>query len=209
MKILNFLIWVLPFLVLVCAYFGFRSKAHRKIRYLVYAIVVFIAFLFDLMGISFKADQFDSVLKLMVLFIVSEVCWNFLRLKNRIAASAHIAGSFIVFFLAYSGWVYSGPSGAQAIWKADVAGSYLSGKTMYVVKERKMVRLGEKKRIFELHKVKNNLPLESEINTWEVPESYALAEFSFGWSTTPEGVNVDLISGGDTLWTLVEDDPME
>ena len=79
----------------------------------------FHCFLFDLMGISFKADQFDSVLKLMVLFIVSEVCWNFLRLKNRIAASAHIAGSFVVFFLAYSGWVYSGPSGA-AIWKADI-----------------------------------------------------------------------------------------
>ena len=103
MKILNFFIWVLPFLVLVCAYFGFRSNAHKRIRYLVYAVVLFIAFLFDLMGISFKADQFDSVLKLMVLFIVSEVCWNFLRLKNRIAASAHIAGSFVVFFLAYSG----------------------------------------------------------------------------------------------------------
>ncbi len=204
MSLTNILLWLVPFLLIAAAFFSFRLKTFRGLRYKIYGVILFVAFLSDLTGFSFRADQFDTVIKMLVLFVISEACWNLLRIKNRNAAKVLIFCCIAVFGLVYSSWIFQGPKNAERLWKAETVDRYKNDQAEYVVKERRLLKGIKKVRVFELYKNINSLPLESKIRTWEAAEGYYRADFNYRWSYSYSGVRLDLISGKDTLWTLGE-----
>ena len=67
---MNFLLWTLPFLVLLLSFLSFRVDLLKPLRYKIYILILFIAFVLDLTHMSFTNDVFDTIRFLLVTFIL-------------------------------------------------------------------------------------------------------------------------------------------
>jgi len=201
---MNFVLWLLPLLVLILSFVSFRVNAFKASRYKIYVLLLFIAFLFDLMHLSFTNDIIDTVRFFLVTFIISDILWNVTKIrKPKVRATAVIVG-LVAFGWVFSRWVIDGPNKNSMHWMKPVVSSYVNHKNRnYVLKEE--FESGKKpvKRL-SLLKIKKVKLLEEEVRTYELPEGYANSDFNYQWSNTQNGVRLDLVNGKDTVWTLGE-----
>lgn len=200
---MNVVVWLLPFMVLVLGYFSNKADILKRVRIKLYTVVLFCAFLGDLMSLSFVNGYADAFRYLFVTFILCDIVFSLLKIKNGIIKA--ILGIFGVsaFLYAYSGWILDGPSRVMEHFFEKQLATYVSDKQhTYAVRQRMNYLL--KDRRLSLYRVKKLPIMEERIREYKVPSGYETSEFTFGWSNTVKGVRLDLISGKDTIWTLGE-----
>lgn len=174
-------------------------------RYKIYTLVLFVAFLFDLMHISFSNDIIDTVRFLFVTFIIADIFWNVTRMRKVFFRSTAVISGLIVFSWVYLSWTVDGPDKVFNHLKDKNISSYTNNKNrQYVLKEQFETGIRSVKRVFTLTKIKKVNILEEEVRAYNLPEGYVNSDFSFKWASTDSGVRLDLISGRDTIWTLGE-----
>jgi hypothetical protein len=202
---MNLFLWSLPLLMLLLSFISFKLNILKGVRYKFYTLVLFIAFLFDLMHLSFSNDILDTVRFLLVTFIIADILWNVTRMRKVFFKSAAVISGLIVFSWVYLSWVVDGPGKVFYHWKDKTISSYTNHKNrLYVLKEKFDTGARSVKRNFTLFKVKKVNILEEEVRTYTLPEGYVNSDFSFKWSNTDNVVRLDLINGKDTIWTLGE-----
>ena len=94
--LIRLLIWFAPILVIPASYLVFRIDYLRSLRYWSYVFILFIAFLFNLLSISFRTDLADIFLNMSVFFIFSEFFWYFSRVRSRIIFRILLTGAIAV-----------------------------------------------------------------------------------------------------------------
>ncbi len=202
---MNVLIWLLPFIVLALGYFSNKVNFFKPFRIKLYAVVLFCAFLFDLMSFSFVNTYVDSISYLIVTFILCDIGFNILRIKKVLLKTILIILGAAAFVYAYSGWISGGPSRVVEHWMEKQLDTYVNqNKDKYFLRQHTNYLTKQASRIISLYKVKKVPVIEECVREYKVPDGYQLSEFKYGWSNTVKGVRLDLISGNDTIWTLGE-----
>jgi len=194
------LLWIVPLLIIPVSYVLCRYVPLRKARYYVYAAVLIAAFFLNLFLISFWNELFDTVEFILVNFICAEFFWNLLRMKKR----RFFRALFIIALCAYGfelrHWIIAGPNNAQELWKPVTAGVYQCGDIQYAVREH---GLFPSARLLVLSRRIGRLPFEKTIGAFRTPEGFKYADFTYSWSTTCQGVRLD-ISTADYRRTMGE-----
>jgi hypothetical protein len=202
---MNFLLWTLPFLVLMLSFLSFRVDLLKSLRYKIYILILFIAFILDLTHMSFTNDVFDTIRFLLVTFILGDFLWNVTRIrKPRLKIVFTILG-LVSFCWVYMGWTIDGPQKNSDHWRDKLVQTYTNHKNrVYVLKERIKYSTKPVTRILTIYKIKKLNLIEQQVREYKIPEGYENSEFRYGWSNTANGVRLDLINGKDTIWTLGE-----
>jgi len=202
---MNFLLWILPFFVLILSYFSFRINPVKGLRYRLYALVLFIVFVMDLMQLSFIIDTIDTVRFLFVTFIIADIGWNVIKIRKIPVKVLFMVLGITAYSLSYFGWVAGGPQKNSSFWYQKVIEQYTNHKNRnYILKEHTDSSLKETIRQLSLYKVKKVPFIEELVREYRLPEGYEKAELKFGWSNTQNGVRLDIINNKDTIWTLGE-----
>ncbi|MGE5670826.1 MAG: hypothetical protein ACM31E_05230 [Fibrobacterota bacterium] len=202
---MNVVVWLLPFIVLALGYISNKVNFFKPVRIKLYALLLFCAFLFDLMSLSFVNGHADIVRYLVVTFIMCDIGFNILRIKKVIIKTILVILGAAAFIYAYSGWILGGPSRVYEHWIEKQLDTYVNQKKdKYYLRQHVNTLTTPVSRIICLYKVKKVPMIEERIREYKVPDGYQASEFTFGWSNTANGVRLDLISGKDTIWTLGE-----
>jgi hypothetical protein len=202
---MNFLLWTLPFLVLLLSFLSFRADILKPLRYKIYVFILFIAFLLDLTHISFVNDVFDTIRFLLVTFILGDFLWNVTKIRKTKTRAVFTTLGLISFCWVYMSWTIDGPRKNINHWSDKVVQTYTNHKNrLYVLKERIEYSTRPVTRVLTISKIKKINMLEQQVREYKVPEGYENSEFRYGWSNTVNGVRLDLINGKDTIWTLGE-----
>jgi hypothetical protein len=168
-------------------------------------LVLFGAFLFDLMKLSFVNDLLDTMGLFLVTFVLADMGWTVLKIKKPKLRTFLVFSGLAVFVAVYWSWTIGGALHSIDFSKQSVLDSYTTKKNVqYNVKQHLKYGVISKKRFFTLHKNKKMNILEEAIRQYKLPAGYTNSEFSFGWSDTDKGVRINLINGRDTIWTLGE-----
>ncbi|NLD93080.1 MAG: hypothetical protein GX639_10460 [Fibrobacter sp.] len=202
---MNVLIWLLPFIVLVLGYFSNKVNFIKLVRIKLYAVILFCAFLFDLMSLSFVNIYVDSISYLIVTFILCDIGFNILRIKKVLIKTILMILGVAAFVYAYKDWVAGGPSRVVEYWIEKPLDTYVNQKQeRYFLRQHTNYFTTSAGRIISLYKVKKVPVIETCVREYKVSDNYQLSEFMYGWSNTANGVRLDLINGKDTIWTLGE-----
>lgn len=198
------ILWLAPVLASATGVLLSLIKDFRKIRYCVYFVILFIAFLFDLMSLSFTSDIMDTVFLLIVALSLSEIYWKLFRFKNRVFYTLSVVIGLFIFIFAFKPWFSGGPENVKRNWESQIVSEHTRHAVKYTVKEIKVLNKKRLLRKFRVNKNSKYLPLEKLIGTYTVPEGYYNAEFRFNWTTKENKFGVDLIGDKDVLWTIGE-----
>lgn len=202
---MNFLLWTLPFVVLLLSFLSFRADLLKPLRYKIYIFILFIAFVLDLTHMSFSYDLFDTIRFLLVTFILGDFLWNVTRISKPKTRAAFTTLGLISFCWVYMSWAIDGPRNNGNHWNDKLVETYTNHKhRVYVLKERVEYSTKPVTRKLSLSKIKKLNILEQQVREYKIPEGYGNSEFRYGWSDTQNGVRLDLINGKDTIWTLGE-----
>jgi hypothetical protein len=200
---MNFVIWLLPFIVLALGYVSNKANFLKPIKIKLYIAILFCAFLCDLMSLSFVNGYVDALRYFVIAFILCDIGFSVLQLKKGIVKTILIICGAAAFSYAFSGWILDGPSKVMEHFFEKQLATYVNDKHhTYAVRQRVNYLLGS--RTMSLYRVKKLPVMEERVRAFKVPAGYVSSEFTFGWSNTVKGVRLDLISGKDTLWTLGE-----
>jgi hypothetical protein len=200
---MNVVVWLLPFLVLVLGYFSNKVNFFKPVRIKLYGVILFCAFLCDLMSLSFVNGYADTIRYFVVTFILCDIGFSILRIKKVILKTILLILGSTAFIYAFSGWILDGPSKVNDHFVEKQLTTYVNDKHhTYAVRQHVNYLL--KSRSMSLYRVKKVAIMEERVRAYKVPSGYLSSEFTFRWSNTAKGVRLDLISGKDTLWTLGE-----
>ncbi len=200
--------WLAPFLVVSTGFCFSRIKKMRSLRYVSYAVILFIAFLTDLNSLKFSNYRLDIALFLSVTLIFSEFFWSIIRFRNKVFIAISLVTGILVFGYIFRLWFINGPDQICSFWKSQVVSEYSRstdpGSTAkYKIREQVKRQKGD--RTFKLYKCLKHVPMEKLLGKFRAPEGYGNAQFSFRWYVKNGTVMVDLIGDSDTLWTLKEE----
>jgi hypothetical protein len=198
--------WAVPFFLIPIAYLFYRFLPLRKVRYIGYAILLIAAFFLDLFRLSFHKDIFDTVLRLGVTFILAEFFWNLLRLKKMKLFSVLAVIALGLFALEFKQWMAGGPAHGRELWSEKVASTYRTETAFYYLKDREIFEPGHPGRELILSRQVGSSPFERKISRYPTPKGFKETDFLYAWSTTPQGVRLDLhVPGFDRqIWTMGE-----
>lgn len=202
---MNVLIWLLPLVILFLSFLSFRLNAFKSLRYKIYALVLFIAFLLDLTHLSFTNDFIDTVRYLLVTLITGDLTWNVIRIRKPVLRGIAVILGLVAFGWAYFSWAIDGPDKNRNHWSRHVVSSYVNNKNRKYLLKDCLESVSSEKRVLSLFKIKKVKFLEEELRAYEVPTGYEKLNFNYKWSNTLSGVRLDLINGKDTVWTLGEE----
>jgi hypothetical protein len=202
---MNFLLWTLPFLVLMLSFLSFRVDLLKSLRYKIYILILFIAFILDLTHMSFINDVFDTIRFLLVTFILGDFLWNVTRIRKPKVRVIFTMLGIISFCWVYMSWTIDGPRKNSNHWRDKLVQTYTNHKNrVYVLKERVEYSTKPVTRKLAIFKIKKFDLIEQQVREYKIPEGYENSVFRYGWSNTANGVRLDLINGKDTIWTLGE-----
>ncbi|NLE01200.1 MAG: hypothetical protein GX640_15140 [Fibrobacter sp.] len=202
MVAVSYIGWGLPLLLIPVSFLTYRMKNKKKKRYLVYIFILFVAFIFNLTGISFKVDFLDSTLYLVVSFIICEFCWSITRIKNRPLVTLFVICGVILFGAAYKDWLVGGPQKNNSLRATTIKDRYIIRENVYTVKERNTFTAKGMTKTIALYRDITKHPFETRIGEYVLPEGYFKAQIRYHWTRTPRGVKLNLIGDSDTLWSL-------
>lgn len=204
----NFLLWIVPLLIIPVSFVLYRYVPLRKARYYSYAVILITAFFLNLFQISFWNELIDTIEFILVNFICAEFFWNFLRLKKPRPKGRLFRVLFIVALCVYGfelrHWIIAGPNNAPELWKPVAAGVYRRGGIQYAVREHGLFGSVPPARLLVLTRRIGSLPFEKTIGAYRTPEGFRYADFTYSWSTTSQGVRLDISTAGYRLWTMGE-----
>ena len=202
---MNFLLWTLPFFVLLLSFLSFRVDIIKSLRYKIYILVLFIAFVLDLTHLSFVNDYIDTGRFLLVTFILGDFLWNVTRISKPVSRTMFTVLSLFSFGWVYLSWTMDGPHKNHYHWSDNVVETYANHKNrVYVLKEHFEYSTKPVTRELSIFKIKKLNLLEEQVREYKIPDGYENSEFRYGWSNTQNGVRLDIINGKDTIWTLGE-----
>lgn len=200
---MNVVVWLLPFIVLALGYISNKVNLFKPVRIKIYIVLLFCAFLCDLMSLSFVNGYADTIRYLVITFILCDIGFSILQIKKSILKTIMAILGATAFLYAFSGWILDGPSRVMDHFVEKQLTTYVNDKQhTYIVRQRVSDVL--KSRTMSLYRVKKVPVMKERVRAYKVPDGYVSSEFTFGWSNTAKGVRLDLISGNDTLWTLGE-----
>ncbi len=200
------LLWAAPFLIIPVSFLFFRFLPLRKVRYLSYAVILVAAFFLNLFRFTFHNDVFDTLLSLVINFIAAEFFWNLLRLKKTKVFIPLLILALGLYGLQFKRWMVSGPGHGYELWKDAVATTYRAKSAVYSLKERNLFEARHPGRLLILSKQIGASPFEREVSRYRTPLGFKETDFLYVWSTTPQGVRLDLhVPGFDRqIWTMGE-----
>jgi hypothetical protein len=200
---MNVVVWLLPFIVLVLGYISNKVDFFKPFRIKLYVVLLFCAFLCDLMSLSFVNGYVDAIRYLVVTFILCDIGFSIVRIKKGILKIILMVLGVTAFIYTFSGWILDGPSKVMDHFFEKQLAMYVNDKHhTYAVRQH--VNYVLKSRTMSLYRIKKVPVMEERVRAYNVPAGYVFSDFTFGWSNTAKGVRLDLISGKDTLWTLGE-----
>jgi hypothetical protein len=141
MKILHFVIWFAPFLVIGIGFATSMIRSQRFIRLGVYVLVLFSAFLLDLQATSFYYDKLDIMFSQVTLLVLADFFWRGVRLKFKLIRFGALAAGIAFFAWTYSGWILNGPGMIHLKWEKKDIAFHAGNNGKYYIKDEKM---GEK-----------------------------------------------------------------
>ncbi len=197
----DLVLWLTPFFAVFAGLFLSRVKKMRLQRYVLYGIILFIAFLVDLNSLKFSNYRLNIALFLSVTLIFSELFWSINRSRNKVFRKISLIVGILIFGYVFRQWFISGPVHTCSLWESQVVSEYSIRDDIYKVREqaKKQEAYG---RTFKLNKCLKYVPMEKYLSKFTIPEGYDRAQFSFRWYIKKGTVMVDLIGDSDTLWTL-------
>ena len=199
------LLWLAPLLMVATGFGTSIITRFRLVRYGIYTLILFIAFLFDLQSKSFFNDKYDLLFSQFFVWVFADFFWRIFRRKNRILHFAGLGIGLLLFIFNYYEWLLIGPAFLNRVWNTRICTEKSEKQSDYFVKERRPVGLGEKTtRNLILYKKSVPQFLEQKIDQFKIPEGYETAVLSFSWQRVEELVTVQVIGDHDTLWTLTE-----
>lgn len=179
-----------------------RLKRYNRLRAAVFAVVLFAAFLFDLLSTSFCNDRFDTGLKLLVALALSELFFRLTRFKRKgLFITALLTGA-LVFFWINRGWITAGPQHAHELWQDHVLTQHSLSHKKYRIKKRTIFVFCKRSYDLVLFRQGKAALIERELNHYNLPEGYENADYSFAWKDRTHPLQVQIIGNTDTLWTL-------
>lgn len=203
MILFDYFFWLSPVFMIISGVLLAHTIIFIRQRYVIYAVVLFLAFLFDLTGISFISDIADKVLLLTATAIITEFYWRIFCLnRNRLLRSVSIMIGIGLFLLSFNSWIFSGANNANL--KSEILSRYQIKDKTYIIKEFKNPEDGYA-RTFSLNKCLKHFPLEKFLKSYKIPDGYENAEFKFQWVLRKNILCVDIIGDKDQLWTLDEE----
>jgi hypothetical protein len=201
---LNILVWSIPLLIIPASYLSSRYLPLRKVRYYCYALVLAAAFALSLFHVTFRNLSLNTLEFLTVNFIVAEFFWNCRRsAKGRLSLVLVVAGLVAYAFLHWH-WIAAGPVNAKKLWKPVIGSTYRLGTVEYRIKDKVFFRVFHPAgRRLTLCKQLGGLPIEKQISD-KFLDGYCDALFVYKWSSTGQGVRLDIWHNSYQLWTMGE-----
>lgn len=199
----SYIEWLFPLLIIPTSYVLFRFVPFRKVRFQVYAVILVMAFFFDLFKISFKSEVLDSVLYFSVLGIITEFVWNSTKLKRKIISGAVLVLFLPGFLYLNSAWLRAGAD-QREFRRNTVVDVHSCNSVEYALEKRLSRNWSDSSYKYILNRSIPRSPLEKQIDTYTTREGYFQAQFEYVWNCVDEGVKLDLVVGKDTLWSLGE-----
>jgi len=202
MSILTILLWLVPFLILPLAYVTARRIPFRKERFFTYFILLLILLFKGLFKLSFTIAAADTLLSMLVLFMVAELFWAFNRFKSKKVFVILI----VLFLIPYSAylfnWITNGPVYNVQYWKTMELGRKANGTGVYFVKDmRNAARLNH---TIGLYKRTAVPVLYKQIDEFITGKGYFKTSFACRWSETKHGVKADICDGPTVVWSIGE-----
>jgi hypothetical protein len=185
--------------MIVSRYFPFR-----KFRYACYAVILVVAFVFNLFQASFWYEAADSCMILLINFIFLDFFWNILYIKNRKITTTLICIGAVVFGAVHLQWIISGPKRVEGVMIHRTVSLFKRDNVRYAIKEKDLFSIKKPARLITLSKRLGTWPFEVKISDYRTPEGFSRTPFSYTWTETDQGVRVDLRTAGYTLWTMGE-----
>jgi hypothetical protein len=189
--------WLLPFFVIVLGFLLHNITWKRKIKFALYSVVIFSAFLCDLNKISFVNDAHDKIAGFAFMVIVFDCIFSFFKNKAnkvRIVANSVV---MLIYLVLHLNWIFSGPNKNQTYWNSGIVSIHDYTTDSMVLKEKKT-----KIRKFILSKRLRVRPFEKYVHSFAAPDGYYLAQFTYKWKQTAKGTMVDLYDDSTLIWTL-------
>jgi len=201
---INLLLWLVPAFVVPVSYLFYRYLPFRKVRYLIYSLLLIAAFFLNLFQISFWNELFDTVEFILINFIVAEFIWNLLKIKRPKIFIVLFLIALCLYGFELKRWMIAGPDHAAILWKPLTASTYRRDAVDYAVREYELFKRGHQVSVLVLSKRTGALLFEKQIGSYRTPEGFGDAEFSYQWSRTDQGIRLDLYAAGYRLWTMGE-----
>ena len=208
MSTCQILLWLTPFFMLGAGFLTSMVSRFRLNRYGIYALILFVAFLFDLQSKSFYNDKYDLIFAQLVVWVFADFFWRIIRRKNRYLRIGGFVVGLLLFSWNYHEWILVGPKSLNRLWNAQVLTEKNEKNTIYYVKRRCPIRFrgNSSCNLVLLKKVQPTF-IEQRIDLYQMPEGYEKADINFQWQRIEELVTVQIIGDHDTLWTLTEKFP--
>ncbi len=193
---------ILPFVLIPLSYLLFRWNRFKNERVYIYLLILFSAFLFDLMSISFRNQLFGLLFNFAVFVTLAQMIWVILRLKGRIVPLVLSSIAFSSYLLITIFWLVTAqpPESRMTTRQID---RYRAGEITYTLSRRLSRKVGGYPAyVFSLNRLIPATPFKKHLDSYVTPEGYFNSEYSVNWRETSEGVLLDLVADEDTLWSL-------
>lgn len=208
MDSLGFVVWIVPVITIVVAFFTSGIIVFRFQRYVLYLLVLFCAFLFDLMSLSFKKDAIDLIGSQITLLTLADFFWRGVRMKNRFLRYSSLILGLVLFIAGYMDWIRGGPLRVYRFFDSTIASCSEGNYAGYYVKIRGILKLkteGSDKIV--LFKKGPFGILEKKCVQYSIPEGYEKAQFTYHWLKLEDHVAVQITGDSDALWTIADPGP--
>lgn len=198
------LLWLFPLLILPVSWLFYKFVPLRKVRYILYALILAAAFTLDLYTISFRSGCVDTGITMLVSFIIGEYFWNI----GSIAKGKIFKFLLIIALCSYGAyhwrWIIAGPIHGRQLWEPVLLSTFKPERSEYRVVDCNLFDPLHPARDIKLLKQIGSLPIEKLIKAYRTPQGYYLTSYTCKWSITPVGVRVELYDKGRKEWTLGE-----
>ncbi|MFP4014896.1 MAG: hypothetical protein ACLFVQ_12475 [Chitinispirillaceae bacterium] len=201
---LTYIEWLFPLLIIPVGYVFYRFAPFRKMRYYIYALILVMAFFFDLLKVSFRSEVIDTVLFFSVLLIITEFIWSaVVKLKKRVLSVVVLALYLPFFLFLNSAWLRADEEN-ENMRRNSLVDRYVCNGVEYALEKRLSRDMSDQSYIYTLNRFVPKSPLEKQVDTYTTQEGYFEAQFEYVWNCMDDGVKLDLVVGEDTLWSLGE-----
>jgi len=193
--------------LLLFAVVGFpldRWLPARKIRYILYAALLLIAFIFDLNKVSFRVSWLNILFYSLILTVISELLWICLRKKSRLLMGGALV-IFVPFFVyAYFAVLMFLPFPCHEN-RNEITGEFQCDAGEYTLHKRLSFDIFKPAQVYILTRDLRRTPFLRQVDKFPAPRGYIEAVFTPKWQCINGGVKVDLYIDGYTLWSLKEE----